>query len=107
MKIITANRLSDGRVIYLGEKGSPVDSLRLAGLFDEQAAASALEWAAGNPAVFVNPYMVEVQVSEDGNGHAGLRQPSGRDRLKETIRSAGPSVGNSLRTPSSTTAGSF
>ena len=42
---------------------------------------------ARQPGTFVNPYLVEV------TGHT----PSGRDRLKETIRSAGPTVGNSLR----------
>ena len=41
---------------------------------------------AGRPDIFVNPYLVEVQE----------RTPSGRDRLKERIRSAGPTVGHSL-----------
>jgi len=99
MKIITANRLSDGRVIYLGANGLLVESLGLAGRFDEQAAQQALERVSGNPAVFVNPYAVEVQVSEGADSKAGLLQPSGRDRLKEAIRSKGPTVGNSLQTP--------
>lgn len=87
MKIITANRLSDGRVIYLGEAGAVVDSLSAAAVFEPEAADAALAEAAAQPAVFVNPYLVEV------TGHT----PSGRDRLKETIRSAGPTVGNSLK----------
>ena len=106
MKIITANRLTDGRVIYLGENGLPVESLGLAGRFDEQAAQHALARAAGNPAVFVNPYAVEVQVPGGADSKAGSLQPSGRDRLKETIRSVGPSVGNSLRKPTPAAAGS-
>ncbi len=106
MKIITANRLSDGRVIYLGVNGLPVESLGLAGRFDEQAAQQALEQVSGNPAIFVNPYAVEVQVSEGADSKAGPLQPSGRDRLKETIRSAGPSVGNSLRAPTVAAVGS-
>lgn len=86
MKIITANRLSDGRVIYVGEAGAVVESLTLAAVFEPDVADEALALAAAQPAIFVNPYLVEV---------IG-RSPSGRDRLKETIRSAGPTVGNSL-----------
>ena len=86
MKIITANRLSDGRVIYVGEAGAVVESLNVAAVFEPDAAEAALATAAAQSAVFVNPYLVEV---------IG-RTPSGRDRLKETIRSAGPTVGNSL-----------
>jgi hypothetical protein len=86
MKIVTANRLSDGRVIYVGADASVVEDLASAALFDTNAADAALSVAASQPATFVNPYLVEV------TGHT----PSGRDRLKETIRSAGPTVGNSL-----------
>ena len=87
MKIITANRLSDGRVIYVGEAGTVVEALTDAALFEGEDADTALATAAAQPGVFVNPYLVEV------TGHT----PSGRDRLKETIRSAGPTVGNSLK----------
>ena len=86
MKIITANRLSDGRVIYADANGAPVESLSLAGVFEPEAAEVVLAGAAANPAVFVNPYLIEVEG----------RAPTGRDRLKERIRSAGPSVGHSL-----------
>ena len=87
MKIVTANRLSDGRVISLGLDASVVEDLASAALFDGEAADAALSAAASQPATWVNPYLVEV------TGHT----PSGRDRLKETIRSAGPTVGNSLK----------
>ena len=87
MKIVTANRLSDGRVIYLGEDASAVESIADAATFEPDAADAALIAAASQPGTWVNPYLVEVV------GHT----PSGRDRLKETIRSAGPTVGNSLR----------
>ncbi|CAN5271941.1 hypothetical protein BH09PSE1_BH09PSE1_13000 [soil metagenome] len=87
MKIVTGNRLSDGRVIYLGRAGDAVESLSDAALFEPETAEAALAVAAARPAVFVGAYLVEV------TGHT----PSGRDRLKETIRSAGPTVGNSLK----------
>lgn len=86
MKIVTANRLSDGRVIYAGAEGEPVETLDRAGRFEGEAADAALTLAATRPAMFVNPYLVEVD-------HG---RPSGRDRLKERIRAEGPTVGHSL-----------
>lgn len=86
MKIVTANRLSDGRVIYAGVDNQPVEHLAQASALDETAAEIVLAEVVGRPDVFVNPYLVEVQ------DHT----PSGRDRLKERIRSAGPTVGHSV-----------
>jgi len=86
VKIVTANRLSDGRVIYVGVDNQPVERIDQASVLDDPAAAVVLADVAGRPDVFVNPYLVEVQ------DHA----PSGRDRLKERIRSAGPTVGHSV-----------
>ncbi|MBX9616530.1 MAG: DUF2849 domain-containing protein [Caulobacteraceae bacterium] len=86
MKIVTANRLSDGRVIYVAPSGEPVETLDRAGQFEDEAAALALSRAAQAPATFVNPYLVEVEAG----------RPSGRDRFKEQIRAQGPTVGHSL-----------
>ena len=86
MKLLTANRLNDGRVIYLGEADAIVETIDVARILDTDTADTALAWAQSRPAVFVNPYVIEVE------GHV----PSGRDRLKERIRSAGPTVGHSL-----------
>ena len=52
----------------------------------DAAAEIVLAEVAARPDVFVNPYLVEVQD----------RAPSGRDRLKERIRAAGPTVGHSV-----------
>lgn len=86
MKIVTANRLSDGRVIYAGLDNEPVERIDQASVLDDTAAEVVLADLAGRPDVFVNPYGFEVQD----------RTPSGRDRLKERIRSAGPTVGHSV-----------
>ena len=86
MKIVTANRLSDGRVIYVGVDNQPVEHIDQASVLDDAAAEIVVAEVAGRPEVFVNPYAVEVQ------DHT----PSGRDRLKERIRSAGPTVGHSV-----------
>jgi hypothetical protein len=86
VKIVTANRLSDGRVIYVGLNNQPVERLDQASALDDAAAEIVLAEVAARPDVFVNPYLVEVQD----------RAPSGRDRLKERIRAAGPTVGHSV-----------
>ena len=86
MKLLTANRLNDGRVIYLGEADAAVEAIDAARILDADAAEAALTLAQSRPAVFVNPYLIEVEG----------RAPSGRDRLKESFRSVGPSVGHSL-----------
>lgn len=86
MKLLTANRLSDGRVIYLGADDATVEAIDDAHILDADTADIALALAQSRAAVFVNPYLIEVEG----------RAPSGRDRLKESIRSVGPSVGHSL-----------
>lgn len=86
MKLLTANRLDDGRVIYWAEGGATTAALSEAARLEGAEAEVALAQAKSRPETFVNPYLVE---ATDG-------VPSGRDRLKETIRSTGPTVGNSL-----------
>ncbi len=86
MKLLTANRLNDGRVIYLGEADAVVEAIDAARPLDADAADTALAQAQSRPAIFVNPYLIEVEG----------RAPTGRDRLKERIRSLGPTVGHSL-----------
>lgn len=89
MTIVTANRLGDGRVIYVGADQAPVDHITDALVLDEADADPALAAARARPDIYVNPYLVETV------DHT----PSGRDRLKESIRAAGPTVGNSLERP--------
>ncbi len=86
MKLITGNRLNDGHVVYVAAAGGLTTRFELALRLDDAEAEAALGQAGSRPAVLVNPYLIEVE-----NG-----RPSGRDRLKESIRAAGPTVGHSL-----------
>ncbi|TGY87614.1 DUF2849 domain-containing protein [Marinicauda algicola] len=81
---ITANRLTDGRVVYAREDGSWSPALSEAALFDDAAAAEpALNAALRDILTVVAPYTIEVE--------EGL--PGGRARVREAIRLSGPSAG--------------
>ena len=85
-QVVTANDLRDGSVVYRSWTGGWTHDLKLAERFDPAAAATALAAAEAREGEVVGPYLVSV-------GAAG---PDGRDRNKERIRSAGPTVGHSL-----------
>ncbi len=79
-KIATANRLCDGRVVYLGDDGAWTPWLDRGRVVHGQAAEAELLTAAGAAAEVVEAYLIEL----------GERaQPL---RLRERIRAAGPSV---------------
>ena len=86
MKVLTGNDLLTGDVVYRAWTGGWTRELKLAERFDEASAPAALAAAEARPAEVVGPYLIAV-------GEAG---PNGRDRLKERIRSSGPTVGHSL-----------
>lgn len=88
IRIATANRLTDGIVVFLGYDGEwtrHVDDARIAERDDDVAE---LELEAETAAEVVGAYLIEVEVSS----------PEGRGRVvsplvyKERIRSFGPSV---------------
>ena len=80
-KIATANRLCDGRVVYLGDDGAWSSRLDRGRVVDGEAAEAELLAAAGAAAAgVVEPYLIEL---------GDRTQPL---RLRERIRAAGPSV---------------
>lgn len=83
-RVVTAWRLRDGVPVYLGPNQVWVKKLHEASPFDPEAAEEALKWARSKAleCTVVDPYTMEV--STEG-------QPMGR-RVRETIRSAGPTV---------------
>ena len=85
LKAVTANRLSDGSVVWLGPKGTWVEQIAAAALFPAEEAEAAL--AQGKAAVaacyLVDPYLIDV-VREGGRV-----RPL---RYREVLRALGPSV---------------
>ena len=87
MKVLTANRLTDGAVVYRAPAGDWTLRLEEAARFDEAEAALALQAANEAPASLVGPYLLEAD-------DAG---PLGRERLRERIRAGGPTAGSMHR----------
>ena len=88
MKLLTANRLTDGAVVWLTASGDWSASVSAAARLHPEEALAALERAQGEVRRLVGPYLIEVDA-------AGDVEP--RERLRETIRGGGPTVGHSLR----------
>lgn len=90
MKAITANRLSDGYVVYLRKDGAWGERIQESVVADsEELAAALLELAKRAVAerLVVDPYLFAVSVED------GRVRPLGR---REEIRAAGPSVRTDL-----------
>ena len=83
IKVITANDLFSGKVIYWRTDGSWTGELVTAATLEGEAALEALEKATADEACAVGPYLMDVEAD-----HA----PSGRGRLREEIRDAGPTI---------------
>ena len=86
-KIATANRLLDGAVVYLGPDGVWGEAIGRARIAADADQAAELE-AQGQEAVaarhVVEPYLIDVKISDDGGP-----VPIG---WRETIRAHGPTV---------------
>jgi hypothetical protein len=85
-KVITANRLADGIVVYAGHDGSWSERLSQAKIFASKAEAEAGLFVAQDDAkrnLVVEP--VAVEVTEDASG---LRAVT----LREAIRAQGPTI---------------
>ena len=88
MKVITVNRLLDGSVAYIGPAGSAVHAVSQAMVFaDDATAEAALNAVVRRVTEFASAYLIEVE----------NQRPSGRARLRESIRQSGPTVYNFTR----------
>lgn len=82
MKVITANRLADGCVVYLSERAELVEDFADARFFSDDEADAALVAIARRKTAVANAYIIE----------ADFAGPTGREALRENIRRHGPTV---------------
>ncbi len=87
MKAVTANRLTDGRVVFLAPDGLWAERLAHAAFFDDASAESVLAQARSRITEIASAYLIEV-----GEGGSA----AGREALRETIRDTGPTVRSDL-----------
>ncbi len=93
LKILTANHLVGGQVVFLNddrEWSSDICNAHLAGTEDEAAAIDAIGKLGEAHAIIVGPYLIEVKLDEAGN-----ITPV---RLRERLRLNGPSIRPDLAT---------
>ena len=83
MKAVTANRLTDGAVVYLDGAKAWTESLTEAALFEDEAADAVLTDAEVRETEIVGAYLID---AEPGG------VASGQKHLRESIRAAGPTV---------------
>lgn len=86
MKAVTGNRLADGRVVYLAPDNYWAEHIAVAARFSDDEAPDVLAAAQARVTEVADAYLIDI---EDGVA-------AGRERLRETIRSAGPTVRRDL-----------
>lgn len=84
MKAITANRLTDGRVIYRAANGQWVSDITQAEQLDDTVADARLAEAEAEAGIAVGPYLIDIEAS----------RPGGQKWRRETIRLTGPTTGS-------------
>ena len=85
-KIVTANRLERGEVVYLTGDNSWSEDIEEAKIFEGELAINALNEALAQETSIVGPYLTDVEVADR------VVTPSGRTWLREKIRIEGPTV---------------
>lgn len=83
MKVVTANRLSDGAVVYFAAGGAWTEDVVRARRLDAAEADATLAEASARRTEIAAAYLIEV--GADGG-------PAGREATRENIRRRGPTV---------------
>lgn len=83
MKVITANRLEDGAVVFFGDDDTWTARLEGAASFDKEDANDALAAVKLRVSEIADAYLIDVD--DDG-------ALTGRETLRETIRTSGPTI---------------
>ena len=87
MKVVTANRVKDGEVVWLGQNGRWVEACGIAQVFDKSAATDVLASAQSAEGDVVDAYLIDVTIE------GGAPMPV---RFRERIRAKGPTVRTDL-----------
>ena len=93
MKAVTANRLTDGKVVYRTPAGAWSEDAGAAERLGAGDADAALEAALRDVLTVVGPYLIEIEPDAPGFS------PAGRKHVRETIRLSGPSAGSTRAAP--------
>lgn len=86
MKVVTGNRLADGAVVYLAPDGAWAERLSDARLIEDGEAEAVAEEAKKRVTEIASAYLIEAEAG----------RAVGREAIRETIRSAGPTVRKDL-----------
>lgn len=89
MKTVTANRLTDGRVIYRTATGQWTTDLAEAARLDEDQADATLEIASDESHIAVGAYLIDLEDDVPGS-----HRPGGQKWRREGIRLTGPTTGS-------------
>lgn len=92
MKAVTANRLTDGTVVYRTPEGTWSEEPGAAQRLHAARADAALEAALRDGLIVVDPYLIEIDEAE-------AFIPAGRKHVRETIRLSGPTAGSTKALP--------
>lgn len=82
-KVVTANMLDTGTVVFLGRDGAWVHAIAEAALFEDSAAADAGLAKADTARTVVEPFVTDAGPEQDGRSKMTLR---------DTIRAFGPTI---------------
>jgi hypothetical protein len=82
-KVVTANTLDTGTVVFLGPAGAWVGAIAEAALYEDAAAAEAALAGAGLANVVVDAFVTDAGPEQDGRPKMTLR---------DTIRAFGPTI---------------
>jgi hypothetical protein len=93
MKAVTANRLTDGKVVYRAASGAWSETPGAAERLADIDADRALDAALRDVLTVVGPYLIELEAQ------GPEFQPAGRKHVREAIRLSGPSAGSTRRAP--------
>jgi hypothetical protein len=94
-KVISANRLVDGIVIYMGSDGSWHESLARAKIFAAEAEAEAgLSSARADVKrnLIIDPFFVEISFADDCIGQESGEKSMHALSLRNKIRACGPTI---------------